>query len=203
MAYVVRLNGQQIPERPSRRVHRYAYILAFGAVLVLAALTLRASPFRLGVVVGESMTPTLQPNNIFVLDKSYYEHSVPTRGEIVVAQANGETCIKRVAAGPGEDLWFIEYTPDGSGSRYTEVVKPRDVLRVQRTLSRYPHIGRLRHTYVPEGKVFLVGDAQDVSLDSRSYGPIPIKQIMGRVFPVSAHKFPNAARGAQTDQWRT
>lgn len=187
MAYVINLSEMQSGGRPRRSRQRgYVHLLALGSVLVLGALVLRFSPFRLGVVVGESMTPTLRPNYVFVLDKGFYEHTSPTRGEIVVAIADGETCVKRVAAGPGEDLWLIEYAPDGNKHRYTEVVKPHDVSRVQRVLSRNPGLGRLQHLYVPEGRVFLVGDAQNISLDSRNFGPIPTEQIMGRVLPMSA-----------------
>ena len=113
MAYIVRLKEKQNRCSKPLRQHGYVHLLALGSVLVLGALTLRFSPFRLGVVVGESMTPTLQPNHVFVLDKSFYEHTSPTRGEIVVAIAEGETCVKRVAAGPGEDLWLIKYASDG------------------------------------------------------------------------------------------
>lgn len=200
MAYVIRLNEQraQAPRRRSRQ-RGYVHLLALGSILVLGALTLRYSPFRLGVVVGESMTPTLQPNYVFVLDRGFYEHTSPTRGEIVVAVAHGETCIKRVAAGPGEDLWLIQYASNGSDSRYSEVVKPHEVAQVQKLLSRHPLIGRIQRVRVPEGKVFLVGDAQNISFDSRNYGFVPIGQIKGRVLPLSATQPPDS----HIDSWRT
>lgn len=199
MAYIVRLNEKQNRcSKPSRQ-RGYVHLLALGSVLVLGALTLKFSPFRLGVVVGESMTPTLQPNHVFLLDKSIYEHTSPTRGEIVVAIAEGETCIKRVAAGPGEDLWLIKYASDGRNPGYSEVVKPHNVPYVQRLLSRRPQIGRIEHLYVPEDKVFLVGDAQDISFDSRNYGFVPIDQIKGRVLPFTATQ----PADSHMDSWRT
>ena len=35
---------------------------------------------------------------------------------------------------------------------------------------------------VPEGTVFVTGDNQDVSIDSRSYGFVPTNNILGKVF---------------------
>ena len=196
MAYLVNLDELSTTERPKRSRQRgYVLLLALGAVLVLGAVALRLSPLRLGVVVGESMTPTLQPNNVFVLDRGFYETTSPTRGDIVVANAEGEVCVKRVAAGPGEDFWLIAYSGDSGKSGYTEVVRPSDVPRVQRLLSRYPNLGRLRHFQVPEGRVFLVGDAQSISLDSRTYGSIPVDQIIGRVFPVIAGHAAHGQKG--------
>lgn len=196
MAYVINLNERQRSDRPKRSSQRgYVHLLALCAVLLLSAVVLRVSPFRLGVVVGESMTPTLRPNNVFVLDRSFYDHTSPTRDDIVVANANGETCVKRVAAGPGQDLWLMEYTDEEGTAGYTEVVNPAEVSRIRRLLSRYPRLGQLHHALVPEGKVFLVGDAQNISLDSRSYGPIPVEQIIGRVFPIVAKQTANWHKG--------
>ena len=39
-----------------------------------------------------------------------------------------------------------------------------------------------RPEYVPEGHVWLEGDNPSNSSDSRSYGPIPLAMVRGRVF---------------------
>ena len=36
-------------------------------------------------------------------------------------------------------------------------------------------------SYVPAGRVFVIGDNFPVSLDSREYGPVPIEKIIGKV----------------------
>ncbi|MBP6963734.1 MAG: signal peptidase I [Armatimonadetes bacterium] len=195
MAGASRSSGLQDRRRSRERGH--IHLISLGAVLILSALSLRASPFRLGVVVGESMTPTLSPHKVFMLDRSFYEHATPTRGEIVVAEANGETCVKRVAAGPREDLWLLEYKGELSG--YSEVVRPHDLTRTRSLVERYPRIGQLRRVTVPEGRVFLVGDAQNLSWDSRNYGTVPVSSIMGRVFPLTA----KASRSLGAAPWRT
>jgi signal peptidase I len=194
MAYIIRLNDEPRDRRKRSREYGCVHLIALGALMIVGALLIRNSPFRLGVVVGESMTPTLQPNEVFVLDRSFYEHTDPTRGEIVVADANGDTCVKRVAAGPGEEVWLVDFATDGDTGAYSEVIEARDLPRMRRLLSREPRIGRLRHVFVPDGQVFLVGDAQNISWDSRNYGPIPTNHLLGRVFPLSAKHDPGEGR---------
>lgn len=190
MTNMILLNEHTRSCRKRSRQYGYVHLIALAVLLIVGATVVRLSPFRIGMVVGESMTPTLQHNNLFVIDKGFYEHAVPSSGDIVVADAHGDTCVKRIAAGPGEDMWLLEYASDGADGRYSEVVNPPDLIRVRRLLSQRPQIGRLRHIRMPEGKVFLVGDAQTVSWDSRNYGPIPISRIIGRVYPLQASERP-------------
>src|SRR5688500_15395987 len=55
------------------------------------------SGLRPGIVVGESMSPTLRAGQWFVLDSRAYEGAQPERGDIVVFRHRGATYIKRVA----------------------------------------------------------------------------------------------------------
>jgi type IV secretory pathway protease TraF len=39
-----------------------------------------------------------------------------------------------------------------------------------------------KETYVPHGKIFLIGDNLNKSIDSRDYGAVPLGLIKNRVF---------------------
>ncbi|MEM7127090.1 MAG: nickel-type superoxide dismutase maturation protease [Chloroflexota bacterium] len=89
-------------------------------------------------VTGNSMYPTLEVDNVVLIDEGAYRHRLPAVGDIVVA-----------------------YHPHRPNLR---VVK-----RVQ--------------TISSDGQCFLIGDnpSPSESTDSRSFGVIPLKNIIGQV----------------------
>jgi signal peptidase I len=76
-----------------------------------------------------------------------------TPGQVVVLEESGGWLIKRVAAVPGDPV-------------------PRD---------RVPALAEVREDRVPEGKLVLLGDNQDVSMDSREVGYFPVERVLGAV----------------------
>lgn len=73
----------------------------FILLLALGALRLR---YSIAITDGESMAPTLASGDILVVDRWAFRDSPPLRGEVVIAQARGETLVKRVVGLPGEKL---------------------------------------------------------------------------------------------------
>jgi len=84
--------------------HCRAKLFLCGAALA-AAWTL--SPFKLGVAVGHSMTPTIPDRGLYVLDTGYYRAHPVQRGDIAVFDRDGITYIKRVFAVSGEHVWLL------------------------------------------------------------------------------------------------
>jgi signal peptidase I len=156
-------------------MRRQSLLLATLAALFVAGL---ATPLHTAVVWGQSMAPTLRPGALYVLDKGYYRGHAVQRGDIVVFRYEGETCIKRVYAVPGDRLFLLQY-PDGEG---TEIVPPSEV-------EAYRHLERsgrmverwLSEVIVPPGHCFVLGDNPHVSWDSRSFGCLPKEAIIGRL----------------------
>ena len=64
------------------------------------------------------------------------------------------------------------------------LIDAREVPRFRR-LTRLPqwrHAMRIRHLRIPSGYCYVAGDNASVSIDSRSFGPIRISAIRGKVF---------------------
>ncbi|HTE20678.1 MAG TPA: signal peptidase I [Armatimonadota bacterium] len=131
--------------------------------------------FQPTVVVGHSMSPTLDDGRVIWVDRTYYKTRVPERGEVVVFKHDGETYVKRVYRGPGEKVHYL-----GAGSNWLGLVRASDVPELRRQYERKGALLRVGVTRVPPDAVFVLGDNFLQSEDSRELGPIPISDIIGR-----------------------
>lgn len=139
--------------------------------------------FRLNVVVqGKSMEPNYnEGDHIFVNceDRNY------TRGDVVVIDAEGtglkERIIKRVIATEGQRVRIDSAT----GYVYVNDQKLDESAYIQNGITKIEPI-QLPMKFpltVPKGKVFVLGDHREVSVDSRykSVGLIDTRYIIGKV----------------------
>lgn len=149
------------------------------ALATAAAVLLRTFVVDFFVVIGPSMEPTLRSGSVVVVLKCAYGLQAPfwgyvgspmrpARGDVVVATSplSGARVIKRVAwVGPTRlDLWGSELVGDG----YSVSIGEDDAHWFSGGVS------------VPEGWVFLVGDNDFESVDSRTYGCVPPESITGK-----------------------
>lgn len=135
--------------------------------------------FRTVVVVGPSMNNTLvDGDRLVLLSNSLYKE--PKQGDIIVASKNsfrgGECIVKRVIATEGQWVSFDATTG--------VIMVDGRVLDESDYLSIIPHYNNQKSfsKQVPEGKVFVMGDNRDNSLDSRSeqIGFIDEREILGK-----------------------
>jgi signal peptidase I len=147
--------------------------------LLLAALAYSVQPIRLGVTSGESMEPTLKNGQPYLIDTRAYKDTAPRRGEVVVFREKGGPCIKRIIAVGGDTLLLQQIQQDGPDELVDREEEPR--LRRLLTNPRTRKDIRLHSLTIPRGCVYVVGDARHISCDSRTYGPVPVSSIMGRV----------------------
>jgi signal peptidase I len=149
------------------------------ATLVAAAVFF---PWRPGVVVGTSMTPTLQPGSFFLYDRYYYRNRDLSPGDVVVLRHNGSILIKRIYATAGDQFWTRREFVDAE-LVHTPISEPN--LGRERRLLAYERKLRIGNSglvqlHVPVGKAFVIGDGQ-YSLDSRNFGFVDVDDILGRV----------------------
>jgi len=124
------------------------------------------------------MAPTYHSGEVFVMSRAAADTPI-ARGDTVIFELRGQVYIKRVVALPGETVWGldssdIEGYPD-------ELLKPAELKRMRDVTRRSPAIGRVVHVHVPPSHIFVLGDNETASLDSRNFGPIPLRALRGRV----------------------
>ncbi len=147
-------------------------------LLFLFALGIYFQPYRLGIVTGESMTPTLHSGQLLLIDRNYYKHHKITRGDVISCRVNGKTLVKRVYALPGDEVIQLHCDSDDVGDI---IVRPHMIIKVIQSFIERPTAMRVIRFEVDSDFVYLLGDGGSLSIDSRNFGPVPQNQIIGKV----------------------
>ena len=172
-------------------------IVAVALGLALGIQAFLVKPFR---IPSESMVPTLEVGQRVLVDRVSFRFSDPDRGDIVVFKpphgADLNSCgvrhpsdqpcpketpersdtnfIKRVVGLPGDRLKVLEGSVYINGKRQKESFARLD-----------PECGTCnlpREITIPEDHYYMMGDNRGESADSREWGPVPKKWIIGKAF---------------------
>lgn len=151
------------------------------AIVILVVVIIRTFFITPAIVDGKSMYPTLDNNNVVILNKIDYRLSDINRFDVVVIKLEKEKLIKRVIGLPGE---HVEYK---DGNLYVDgFMVDEDFNHADTNDFKLESIGYLK---IPGDKYFVVGDNRMNSTDSRVIGLIDKENILGsvsyRIFPIN------------------
>lgn len=147
------------------------------ALIVVVVIPIRLfviSPF---IVDGASMHPTFEHLDYLVVNEFRYYFSSPARGDVIVFRypANPSTFyIKRIIGLPGEKVSInhgIVTVTTATGESLT-LTEPY-LVNEDATYTK--------STTLLDDQYFVMGDNRPNSSDSRVWGPLPKKNIIGRV----------------------
>jgi signal peptidase I len=143
-----------------------------------------AQPYK---VQQQSMENTLLPDQYVLVDKLSPRWDPYSYGDIIVfkppaawAQASDVPYIKRVIGLPGDTVSLRDGLVYVNDVKLSEpyIFTGEDGVQ-QRS---YPTAGGASSWVVPAGELFVMGDHREDSADSRNFGPIMIKDVVGRAW---------------------
>jgi signal peptidase I len=171
-------------------------VVALGLALVIQALLVK--PYR---IPSQSMVPTLEVGQRVLVNRLGERFSNPEVGDVIVfhppagsqstdscgaTPKQGAPCntptktrsdenfIKRVVAGPGDRLEIDNGRVILNGKRVKE--------DFARPCGTGPQCDFPTEITIPAGHYFMMGDNRGASQDSRYWGPVPAKWIIGGAF---------------------
>jgi len=200
------LDEQAQKTKRSESIKSIVSTIAVLLIAPLVALCMTAFVFQSYQVDGESMQTTLFNNDRLIVWKAAKTWShitghpyIPARGDIIIFQEyglsqygepeNSKQLIKRVIGLPGDRV----VVHNGSVTVYNK--QHPDGFQPDKTMP-YGYVipvtmGDINQV-IPANEVYAMGDNRGNSLDSRIFGPVNVKDIVGklvlRVWPLNSVK---------------
>lgn len=163
--------------------------LEIGISLVLVSLCLSllsVFTFSFTKVKGYSMIPTLNNDEWVFVNKL----AKPKRFKLIVYKdsKSKETSVRRVIGLPNETIYYKEDQLYVNDQEIYERFIDSEVQRAKNAKSPFTEDWRPKITMIPTGKYLVLGDNRPYAADSRDYGYIDEKEIVGivemRILPI-------------------
>jgi len=180
------------PPTEEKKDHPLTEIIKFSLIALLIVFPIRmfiAQPF---IVSGASMLDTFHNGEYLIVDQISYRFEEVERGDVIVFRYPRDPSkffIKRVIGIPGDDISI-----EGNIVTLTNPNNPDGVVLNE------PYVSSMEpNTFIDEtlgdGEYFVMGDNRDQSSDSRMWGVLQERNIVGRalvrLFPLGqAELFP-------------
>ena len=147
------------------------------------------------LVNGQSMDSTLKDGDFLIINRNSYMFSSPSRGDIIVFRSDFDeevksSIFKKILTGEYNDKKNLVKRVIGVGGDKIKIHNKRVYVNNKLIDEKYLNKENINNTegemdiVVPKGKVFVLGDNREVSLDSRyeSVGFINVSDIVGKPF---------------------
>jgi signal peptidase I len=156
--------------------------LKYILIAVLIGLLLVVFVIQRNSVIGDSMIPNLHGNDQLLVEKvSKFFHGIGYGDIITISTSDlkehegGPNIIKRVIGLPGDTIEIRDNSVWRNGQKIDESTylpagtktEPRSMANIKIKLN--------------SDEYYVMGDNREVSLDSRTFGPVPLEGIIGKV----------------------
>lgn len=142
------------------------------AIAAIVVFGIRAVLFQPFLVSGASMEPNISQSNYLIIDELTYRFREPVRGEVIVFRYPGDKStfyIKRIIGLPNEQVDIENGVLSVNGERVDESAYLKGI-----------GTSGSVHTKLDGDEYFVMGDNRGNSYDSRAWGPLEKKYVVGR-----------------------
>jgi len=174
------MNNFKDIDKKDKKENGVKVFLKDSAIVLISSIILAfvAGNFiRFSTVIGHSMDNTLFDGERLLVNRHIYRNNTPERGDIVIVERNDlsiQYLVKRVIAVEGDSLEIKN-----------NVVYLNDEPLVEDYILEDMFTDDLEKIVIPEGKIFVMGDNRNNSMDSRNkiIGLVDIEdELFGKVF---------------------
>ncbi len=168
------------PETPKKKENFIKEIVKFTLIALAIVIPIRAYIAQPFIVSGASMDPTFESGQYLIVDQLSYHFDDPKRDDVVIFKypKNPEIFfIKRIIGLPGETL-----SMDGGKVTIINKDNPNGFLLDEAYVSKDHRTSDTFEITLGQEEYFVMGDNRPQSSDSRSWGPLELKYIVGRPF---------------------
>lgn len=162
-------------------------VLINGVVVIGIVVLIRFFLFSPFQVKGSSMEPNLHDMEYIIVDKISYRFDEIQRGDVVVLIPPTDTTeryIKRVIGLPGEKMEFINGQVLIYNDEYPTGIRINEEYLSEENLKTIFN-GKENTIEIPDNHYFLMGDNRHASNDSRTFGTVHKRNIIGRAWIIA------------------
>jgi signal peptidase I len=154
--------------RMSSATRRQTALIAIFLVLVFIFVSM----YHIAIVSGQSMEPTYQNGQVVLVRRRNWLSPPLHHNDVILIRRDRDVLIKRVYRLPGEEI------DDPGIQRLAFINNVADYYEQQKVQTPEGSMTRLT---VPAGFVAVLGDNRRNSEDSRMFGPLPERNVLGVV----------------------
>ncbi len=150
-------------------------------IALVLALVIRAFVVQAFKIPTGSMRPTLLEGDRLLVNKFIYRFREPERGDVIVFRFPSDRkkdYIKRLIATGGESVQI----KDGNVYVDGDLVEDPSIIRGINYYNKEPYGGFNKVINVPPDGFYVLGDNSASSRDSRYWGFVPQKNVIGKAF---------------------
>ncbi|MBP9759802.1 MAG: signal peptidase I [Candidatus Pacebacteria bacterium] len=166
-------------EAPRKNENFIVEVFKFSMLALIIVVPFRffvAQPF---IVSGASMSPTFKTGEYLIVDQITYRLEQPERGDVIVFRYPNDPSkyfIKRIIGLPGEVVELANGVTSITNPEHSATIALQEPYLVTDRTNDHLAITLSSDEY------FVMGDNRGASSDSRVWGPVPRKDIIGRAF---------------------